>query len=200
MASVSGAGLTAGGKTILVGIDWELRQGERWVVIGPNGSGKTSLLRLLGGALRPSTGAARLPGQVAGASDLRELRKHVGIASSAVTRSLRQSLAAADAVMTAKHGALEPWWHEYRPEDREAAIALLEVVGLSELHARRLEDMSEGERQQVMLARAFYGSPAMVLLDEPAAGLDLGAREVLLQRLARLAGRPGAGAGRPTAG
>jgi iron complex transport system ATP-binding protein len=185
-----GAGLDAPGVTILEGIDWQVAPQDRWVVIGANGSGKTSLLRLAGAQTRPTRGTVDILGRRLGRTDLRELRRHIGVASAAVTDQLRPGLAAHDAVVTARHGALEPWWHDYEPEDHRRADELLELMGCGGFAGRPIASLSQGERQRVVLARALMPNPGLLLFDEPAAGLDLPAREDLVARLASLAGDP----------
>jgi iron complex transport system ATP-binding protein len=129
-------------------------------------------------------------GERLGASDWRAVRARVGFVSGSVVRSLRPSLDALDIVVTGKYGALEPWWNKYTDADRARARALMEVTGVAALADRTFGVISEGERQQVLLARLLMGDPGLLLLDEPFAGLDLGARERLLARLSALAMDP----------
>ena len=180
------------GVLVLDAIDWEVGPVDRWVVIGANGSGKTSLLRLAGAQVRPTSGTVDVLGRRLGRTDLRALRERIGVASAAVTDQLRPGLSAHDTVVTARHGALEPWWHEYTPADHARADALLDAMGCGPLHERTLGTLSQGERQRVVVARALMPQPELLLLDEPAAGLDLPAREALVARLADLAHDPGA--------
>jgi len=184
------AGLDAPGTTILDGIDWDVRADQRWVVLGANGSGKTSLLRLAGAQTRPTRGSVDVLGQRLGRTDLRELRRRIGVASAAVTDQLRPGLSAHDAVVTARHGALEPWWHDYTAEDHHRADELLAAMGCAPFAARPIASLSQGERQRVVLARALMPNPGLLLFDEPAAGLDLPAREELVGRLSLLAVDP----------
>jgi iron complex transport system ATP-binding protein len=185
------AGLRAPtGAVILDRIDLEVRSPERWVIVGANGSGKTSLLRIAGAQTRPSFGTVDVLGERLGRTDLRELRRRIGVASAAVTEQLRPGLSAHDAVVTARHGALEPWWHEYERGDHDRADDLLAAMGCQMLRDRALGTLSQGERQRVVLARALMPRPGLLLLDEPAAGLDLPAREALVNRLAALAADP----------
>ena len=184
--------VAADGATILERVTWVVEPADRWAVIGANGSGKTSLLRLAGAQVRPTRGTVDVLGHRLGHTDLRLLRRHIGVASAAVAEQLRPTLSAHDAVLTARHAALEPWWHDYEPADHARADELLGVVGCAPLGARTLESLSQGERQRVLLARALMPRPALLLLDEPAAGLDLPAREALVARLAALALDPAA--------
>jgi len=175
------------GRAVLADVDWEVFSGQRWVVLGPNGSGKTTLLHVAGMRLLPTRGTVEVLGERYGRTDARALRTRVALVSQALLRSLRPALAAHDVVLTGRHAALEPWWHRYGAADHARADDLLEMAGLGALGQRPFGVLSEGERQQVLLARALMGEPELLLLDEPAAGLDLGARERLVSRLAVLA-------------
>jgi iron complex transport system ATP-binding protein len=171
------------GVTILRGVDWLVDSSQHWVVLGPNGSGKTTLLRVASLYLHPSGGEVAVDGEALGRSDVRSLRARIGLASPAFGDLLRPQLTATEIVMTARHAALEPWWHQYDEDDRARAVALLQRFGVAQLADRPLITASSGERQRVLLARAFSGEPVIVLLDEPTAGLDLGGREDLVARL-----------------
>ncbi|MEQ1787589.1 MAG: ATP-binding cassette domain-containing protein, partial [Acidimicrobiales bacterium] len=172
---------------LLDGIDWVVHPGERWVVLGPNGSGKTTLLRVASLYLHPSRGEVEVAGGRLGHTDVRALRTRIGLASPAFGDLLRPQLTGTEVVMTARHAALEPWWHTYDDSDRAAARALLDRFGVGHVADRAVATMSSGERQRVLLARAYAGDPAIVLLDEPTAGLDLGGREDLVARLGQVA-------------
>ena len=178
------------GVTVLTGVDWRVLAHERWVVLGPNGSGKTTLLQVAAARLLPSAGSVEILGARLGRVDLRTLRPRVALVSGAVTRLLRGDLAARNVVASGRHGALETWWHDYSPADWDRADDLLARGGVGGIAHRPFGVISEGERQQVLLARALMSDPELVLLDEPFAGLDLGARETLLSRLSALAGDP----------
>lgn len=184
---LSGVALVRDGRTILDGINWEVRSDERWAVLGANGSGKTTLLRIASLWLHPSSGTVTALGETLGRTDVRALRTRIGVASQAFADLLRTELRVLDAVVTAKHAALEPWWHRYDSDDFDRAAAALDRFGVGHLGDRTFGSLSSGERQRVQLARTIFGQPGLLLLDEPTAGLDLGGREDLVARLAALA-------------
>jgi iron complex transport system ATP-binding protein len=178
------------GRLLLDRVTWEVGPGERWVVLGPNGSGKTTLLRVIGARLWPTGGEVDILGQRVGTVDLRSLRARVALVSGAVLRELRQGQPVRDVIASGKFGALETWWHHYEPSDFHVAQQRLEQTGVAsaqEVFEREFGVVSEGERQHVLLARALMSQPELLLLDEPAAGLDMGARERLILGLGRLA-------------
>ncbi len=197
--SVDESGALVGLRDIGVSFDakttWAIRAlsiavkpGERWVVLGPNGCGKTTLVQLITGYLHPTVGDLSLLGARLGRGvDWRVLRTRLGVVSAAFAKMVRPELSARDVVMTAKYAALEPWWHDYDAADRARAESLLAVGGFSYLADRTFGVLSEGERQQVQLARSLMTNPELLVLDEPAAGLDLGARERLVQRVGSIA-------------
>ena len=172
---------------MLEGVDWCVGPEDRWVILGPNGSGKTTLLQVAAARLWPTAGTVEVLGARLGSVDVRTLRPRVALVSGAVTRQLRADLPARDAVASGRHGALETWWHRYSSEDWAKADGLLVRAGVAEIGDRPFGVISEGERQHVLLARALMSDPELILLDEPFAGLDLGARERLLVQLGALA-------------
>lgn len=179
---------------VLVGpIDWTVEADENWVVLGLNGCGKSTMLRVASFYLHPSSGTIRILGHELGKVDVRRMRPQVGYASAALADSFRNDISANDVVMTALHGALEPWWHEYDDADRARARGLLVEMGCARHADRSFNTLSSGERQRVLLARTLMTDPGIVLLDEPTAALDLAGRETLvadLDALAQGAGSP----------
>ncbi len=178
------------GRTILGPIAWRVEAGERWVILGPNGSGKTTLMQIASTYLWPSHGSVSVLGAEVGTIDARELRRSIGYVSPALTAQIDADLSGVDVVMTARHAALAPWWHTFTDDDRARAIDLLALMGCSALADRTFGTMSSGERQRLLIARTLMTQPDLLLLDEPAAGLDLGAREALLARLTDLTVAP----------
>jgi len=178
------------GRTILGPVEWRVEAGERWVILGPNGSGKTTLMQIASTYLWPSHGSVSVLGAEVGTIDARELRRSIGYVSPALAAQIDADLSGADVVMTARHAALAPWWHTFTDEDRAHAIELLALMGCAHLEVRTFGTMSSGERQRLLIARTLMTEPDLLLLDEPAAGLDLGARESLIARLEDLAAAP----------
>jgi iron complex transport system ATP-binding protein len=173
---------------VLCGVDWRVDKDHRWIVLGPNGSGKTTMFQVASGYLHPTRGIVEILGRRLGRVDVRRLREHIGLVSASVARMLVPRLSAAEVVLSARHGALEPWWHSYTDAERERAADLLAAAGFGEITGRAFGVLSEGERQQVLLARSLMAEPDLVLMDEPCAGLDVGGREKLVARLTSLAG------------
>ena len=178
------------GVSVLKGIRWQVEPSDRWVVLGPNGSGKTTMFELASGYLHPTRGTVRILGHQLGRVDVRALRRRIGLVSSSLVKKLVPEITAADVVVSGRAGALEPWWQQYSDEDWTRARQLLDDAGFGQIADRRFGYLSDGERQQVLLARALMNEPELLLLDEPAAGLDVGGRERLVDYLGRLAVDP----------
>jgi len=189
---LDGIGFTRDGRHLLDHVDWQVDQGSRWIVIGANGSGKTSLVRIASLYEHPSRGTIEVVGERLGSTDVRTLRRRIALVSPALVDMIRPQLTATEVVMCAKYAALEPWWHTYEPADRERAAGLLDTQGVGFAAERAYGSLSSGERQRVLLARALMGEPDLILLDEPSAALDLAGRESLVDRLDALARDPDA--------
>ena len=188
VVALSGITVVRDDRPILSGVDVRISAGERWVVIGANGSGKSTLLRIMALREHPSRGQVTVLGHTLGRVDIRALRSRIGYSAPGLADQFRPDLAAADVVMTARRGALEPWWHAYDEVDREATARTMARTGVASLATRTFGTLSSGERQRVLLARALVTDPDIVLLDEPSAGLDPGGREDLLEALEAIAG------------
>jgi iron complex transport system ATP-binding protein len=156
---------------------------DRWVILGPNGCGKTTLLRVMSLYLHPSKGDVRINGHALGTFDIRPVRPRLAYVSASLASELRPALTALEIVMSAKNGALEVWWHEYDEADKHKARECLARMGVVQHANTPLGALSSGEQQRVLLSRALMTDPIAILLDEPSARLDLGGREQLVQIL-----------------
>lgn len=188
--SLDSAVLVKRDTRILDGVTWNTSLGEHWVVLGPNGAGKTSLVRAATGRLRLSSGSARLDGVEVAAIPLAELAARVALVSKSSALSIPGGQKARDLVRTAAWGVTVHRAEEYEAEDEERAEDLLAAFGISRLAEREFRTLSEGEAQRVLLARSLMSDPEVLVLDEPTAGLDLGARELLLGALEEIIAGP----------
>lgn len=177
--------------TILERIDWRVEHGEHWAILGPNGSGKTSLLRALTGYLPPTAGHISVLGETYGRTDWRELRKRIGIVSSSIYQMMADNESALNAVLSGRFAQIG-LWGEIAPAEKREALRILRRVECVYMRDRPWLHLSQGERQRVLIGRALMARPKLLILDEPCAGLDPAAREHFLQFLERLARSRGA--------
>jgi iron complex transport system ATP-binding protein len=177
------ASVAIDGRTVLGPIDLGVAAGERWVLLGPNGSGKTTLLALAGARRQPSAGEVVVLGGALGSVDIRAVHPRISHTSHILAERIPPGLTVLTVVLTGARGVLSPWFLDFDEEDRARAAELLQRVGCAQLAERRFESCSQGERQRVLIARALSPGPDLLLLDEPASGLDLPARETLIDAL-----------------
>jgi iron complex transport system ATP-binding protein len=176
-----------GQAVLLDSVNWTVEEDERWVVLGPNGAGKTTLMQVASAQLHPSSGVAGILGEVLGTVDVFDLRPRIGLTSAALAERIPRHEMVRDVVVSASYGVLGRWRESYDELDHGRAESLLVELGATQLLDRTFGTLSEGERKRVQIARALMTDPELLLLDEPAAGLDLGGREDLVSTLAVLA-------------
>ncbi len=180
-----------GEAVLLDGVSWRVEEGDRWVILGPNGAGKTTLLQVASAQIHPSAGVAGILDEVLGTVDVFELRPRIGLTSAALAERIPRGERVHDVVVSASYGVVGRWREAYDDLDHQRAVQLLTEVGAAHLTDRTFGTLSEGERKRVQIARALMADPELLLLDEPAAGLDLGGREDLVSTLSVLAADPG---------
>lgn len=172
-------------KRILDTIDWQVERGQHWVVLGPNGAGKTTMLSVVGAERHPSEGTATILGERLGKTDMRELRRRIGRVDP--TLRMLDWVTVEEAVLTGLKNTIWPQWNDWDERDYARARDVLALVGLGDFAGREVKTLSNGERQRVRIARSLIQEPEVLLLDEPATGLDFPAREALLASLDALA-------------
>jgi len=177
-------------RNIVDHIDWSVQDDERWVVLGPNGAGKTTLLQLADTLLHPTSGTVTILDERLGRTDVFELRPRIGFASSAMARRVPPEETVINVVLTAAYSVLGRWNESYEGIDERRAMRVLAEWKLEHLAERTFGTLSDGEQKRVQIARAVMTDPELLLLDEPTASLDLGAREELLDLLGRYAAVP----------
>src|SRR3954468_851605 len=187
VVDLAGVTIVRNGSTLINDITWEVDESDRWVVIGPNGAGKTTLLQILAAQIHPSSGVAGLLGEVLGTTDVFELRPRIGLTSAALAERIPRGERVHDVVVSASYAVVGRWREQYDGLDHGRADELLAQLRVDHLADRTFGTLREGERKRVQIARALMTDPELLLLDEPAAGLDLTGRESLVRTLAVLA-------------
>lgn len=191
VAAFESVGFVRDGRPILHDISWAIDSQERWVIVGPNGAGKTTLLSMLASLTYPSSGTVTVLGETLGKTDVFELRPRVGYASSDMTSRVPYNETVLDTVLTAAYGVTGRWRENYEDIDTRRALRVLNEWRLDDLADSTLRTLSDGEKKRVQIARAVMTDPELLLLDEPAGSLDVGAREDVIEMLDHFASDPG---------
>lgn len=191
VASFSSVFFVRDGRSILEDITWTIDSAERWVIVGPNGAGKTTLLGMLASLTHPSSGSVSILGEKLGQTDVFELRPRVGFASSDMTNRIPHNETVLDSVLTAAWGVTGRWQENYEDIDTRRALRVLQEWRLDNLASSTIRTLSDGEKKRVQIARAVMTDPEILLLDEPAGSLDVGAREDVIEMLDHFASEPG---------
>ena len=190
LLTLTNATCTRNGRAILDAVDWSTAPGQHWVILGPNGAGKTTLVRAAAGRTTLDQGEAAFARTPVARIDAAELATRIGFASAALASRIRPSSTVRDAVRSASWGVHVSFTEQYDDVDDRRADDLLSAFGVGALADRRFSTLSQGEAQRVLLARALMTDPEVLVLDEPTAGLDLGARETLIGALDEIIAGP----------
>jgi iron complex transport system ATP-binding protein len=190
VVQLEGVSIIRSGATLLADVNWKVEEDQRWVIIGPNGAGKTTLLQILGAQWHPSRGTASILGETLGAVDVFELRPRIGVTSAALADRIPKSERVSDVVVSAAYAVMGRWREDYDELDHSRARLLMQQLQVDHLGDRTFGTLSEGERKRVQIARALMTDPELLLLDEPAAGLDLTGREALVTTLSDICTDP----------
>ena len=183
VVELADASVVRGATPLLSAVTWSVDESDRWVVIGPNGAGKTTLLQLLAAQIHPTDGMVSVLGEILGAVDVFELRPRIGVTSAALADRIPRGEAVGNVVVSASYAVMGRWHEQYDAADFQRAGRLMRQLRVEHLGKRTFGTLSEGERKRVQIARALMTDPELLLLDEPAAGLDLAGRESLVETL-----------------
>lgn len=190
VVSAQGVSVRRGGNDIVSDVSWRVNEGEHWVILGPNGAGKTTLAQVVSGRMHPTRGIVEILGERLGRVDVAQLRPLVGLSSAAVDAKIPPAERVLDVVRTAAYGMSGTWRERYTAHDTQRAYQLLAGLGMQGIEDRAFSSLSTGEKKRAGIARALMSNPEVLVLDEPASGLDLGGRENLLVTLTHLVNSP----------